>query len=62
MGIFIDPRKAFDTIDHGVLLKKLEFYGIQGVPSVFFGNLIFQTIDPRIKNFGLGTNFFEFIS
>jgi len=31
IGIFIDLKKGFDTINHAILLKKLERCGIRGV-------------------------------
>ena len=51
INIFVDFRKCFDTINHSILLRKLELYGITGNLLILVKNyLTNRTQSVRIQN------------
>ena len=39
-GVCIDLKKAFDTVDHKILLHKLDHYGFRGVINKWFSSYL----------------------
>ena len=40
LGVFIDLSKAFDTVDHNILIDKLNFHGIKNNSLKWFSSYL----------------------
>ena len=39
-GVFVDFKKAFDTVNHTILLDKLNYYGFLGIVNKWFSSYL----------------------
>ena len=60
--IFVDLKKAFDTVDHKILIQKLAHYGIRSSELAWFKSYLSNRsqftrvngVDSKVQNIGIG--------
>ena len=55
-GVFIDLKKAFDTIDHYILLQKLYHYGIRDIINDWFHSYLTERVQSPLIGSKVSTN------
>ena len=53
--IFIDLKMAFDTVDHEILLRKVDHYGFRGIINIWFSSYL----QGRTQTTQIGPHFSE---
>lgn len=61
-GVFIDLEKAFDTVNHSILIQKLDHYGIRGISNEWLKsylvnrkqNVVFDGVSSEYRDISCG--------
>ena len=44
-GVFLDLQKEFDTVNHDILLRKFNYYGIRGIANNITGSSLIYRVE-----------------
>ena len=53
VGVFIDLSKAFDTVDHHIIIKRLNQYGVKGINIRWFKSYLHDSKKYRFRKYNL---------